>query len=234
MTFRILLIDDDLAMRDIVASTLRRDLAFTVITCDGGAEGLAIAATWKPHLVLCDVAMPGMPGPAVLERLRQHSSTADIPVIFMTARAQPSDVAELLLLGAADVIAKPFKLKTLAQTIRGHLDVRDSAPDDDSALPETPCDFAERLRSDAATLEGLRRTLISDSSAVPDGLETCVHNLAGAAGVYEFQSVSLAASAVEDSIIEQRAGQCAPRHIEDTLDKLLACIERESKRTRVP
>jgi two-component system OmpR family response regulator len=227
VTFRILQIDDDLAMRDIVAATLRRQHLFTAITCGSGEEGLAIATTTMPDLILCDVVMPGMDGPAVLQQLRQNESTADIPVIFTTARTQPSDIVELLMLGAADVIAKPFKLKTLAQTIRDHLHINDTAPDDGCALSEAPYDFAERLRSDLATLEGLRRTLISDSSAVPDGLKTCVHNLAGAAGVYEFQSVSLAASAVEDTIIEQHVSQCAPQQVEDALEKLLACIKRE-------
>lgn len=227
MTFRILQIDDDLAMRNIVVATLSRESAFSVISCGTGEEGLAIAATWMPHLILCDVVMPGMQGPAVLQRLRQNTATSDIPVIFTTARTQPFDIAELTMLGAADVIAKPFKLKTLTQTIRDHLHINGTAPDDGCTLSEEPYDFAERLRSDVATLEGLRRTLISDSSAVPDGLKTCVHNLAGAAGVYEFQSVSLAASAVEDTIIEQHVSQCAPQQVEDALEKLLACIKRE-------
>ncbi len=227
MTFRILQIDDDLAMRDIVTSALGRESAFSVMSCGTGEEGLAIAATWMPHLILCDVAMPGLHGPAVLQQLRQNISTAHIPVIFTTARAQPSDAMELVMLGAAEVIAKPFKLKSLTQTIRNHLDVNDDAPDNEGLLSETAYDFAARLRTDAATLEGFQRTLISDSSAVPDGLQTCVHNLAGAAGVFEFESVSLAAGAVEDTIIEQRVGHGAPREIEDALDELLVCIKRE-------
>jgi HPt (histidine-containing phosphotransfer) domain-containing protein len=62
---------------------------------------------------------------------------------------------------------------------------------------------------------------------VPDGLQSCVHKLAGAAGVFEFQAVSSSASALEEAIIERGAGRDTPDKVLSNLDALLACIERE-------
>ena len=62
-----------------------------------------------------------MDGPQLLQRLREHASTAKIPVIFMTARAQTDEVQHFLSLGAAGVIAKPFDPMTLAAAVRAYL-----------------------------------------------------------------------------------------------------------------
>ncbi len=215
-------------MLDIVASTLSHDPAFTVMTCGNGEDGCAKCATWMPHLILCDVAMQDMDGPAVLRQLRQNTSTAEIPLVFTTARAQPSDVEKLMMLGAEGVIAKPYKLKTLAQSMRHHLNIVAVASKNDGLLVETTYDFVERLRADAKTIERLRRAWIkSDYAVVPAGLQTCIHNLAGAAGTYDFESVSLAASALDDAIIELRDGHQTSRGVEHALDTLLARIRSE-------
>jgi HPt (histidine-containing phosphotransfer) domain-containing protein len=90
-------------------------------------------------------------------------------------------------------------------------------------------DFGERLRSDAVTLMAFRAKLreAPNAAPVPDGLQSCVHKLAGAAGVFEFKAVSNSASALEDAIIERSAGRDTPGKVETNLDALLACIERE-------
>ena len=82
--------------------------------------------------------------------------------------------------------------------------------------------------SDAVTLANYRKTLRDrpSSSVLPDGLETCVHKLSGAAGVFDFQAVSRAASAVEGAIVERCAGRGAPGTVETSLDALLECIGR--------
>ena len=221
MSFRVLHVDDDPLMRDVVELSLLRDPAFTSMSCASGGEALAIAIDWMPDLILCDVLMPGMDGPATLARLRESTSTAKIPVIFMTARPQASELERLMLLGAIAVIAKPFDPKTLAETVRGHLH--------SIKIASAGYDFSERLRTDAATLAIFRTELRdnSDSSLVPEGLLTCVHKLAGAAGVFEYQTVGTTASALEETIIERRAGRGTPGMVEANLDALLECIERE-------
>jgi two-component system OmpR family response regulator len=241
VSFRVLHVDDDPLMRDVVELSLGIDPVFTPVSCASGAEALAVAADWTPDLILCDVMMPGMDGPAVLARLREHKSSAKIPVVFMTARAPASEHDRLMMLGAIAVIAKPFDPKTLAATVRGHMHWIPSASGRDELSGPSPVetidgpspfaryDFAERLRADAATLATFRTELRdgADAARVPEGLLTCVHKLAGAAGVFEHQMVSAAAAALEQTIIDQRAGSGAPETIAANLDALLECIARE-------
>lgn len=208
-------------MRDVVQLSLGLNSAFTLLSCGSGEETLVKAADWTPDLILCDFMMPDMEGPAVLARLRENPVTAKIPVVFMTARVQPSEVERLKALGAVAVLSKPFDPATLADTVRRLLQ--------SLKLASAGYDFAERLRNDTAALTTFRQTLRdhADISLVPDGLESCVHKLAGAAGVFNLQAVSQSASALEEAIIARRAGRGAPGAIEANLDALLDCIERE-------
>ena len=124
-----------------------------------------------------------------------------------------------MALGAVAVIAKPFYPVKLAETVRRHMQT--------IKLASAGYDFAQRLRTDAATLARFRDKLRNDadSSFVPDELQPFVHKLAGAAGVFDFQAVSTTAASLEDAIIEQRAGRGTPGTIEANLDALLTCIE---------
>lgn len=91
---------------------------YQVMICSGGQEALDKVGGFAPDLILLDVMMPGMDGPATLQSLRADSATAAIPVIFLTAKVQPSEVAHYQALGALNVIAKPFDPMTLATQIR--------------------------------------------------------------------------------------------------------------------
>ena len=86
-----------------------------------GCAWLAAAAKWRPDLILLDVMMPVMDGPATLRRLRENPQTADIPVVFMTARAQTRELDHFKSLGAAGVIVKPFDPMTLAASLRSQM-----------------------------------------------------------------------------------------------------------------
>jgi CheY-like chemotaxis protein len=220
MSLRILHVDDDPDIREIVELALSLDPVFAVTSCACGDDALAVAAERAPHLILCDVAMPGMDGPTVLARLRESAATAQIPVVFMTGRAQTRDLERFKALGAA-VISKPFDPMKLADVVRTHLRFDE--------FTSAGKGFAQRLRRDAATL-GIYRERFrssSDSAALLDDLQSCVHKLAGAAGVFDHQTVSIAASALEESIIELRAEQGAPGAFEANFDALLECIESE-------
>ena len=219
-SFRILNIDDDPLMRDVVELALGFDSEFVVMSFDSGKKGLAVVPGWAPDLIILDVMMPGMDGPAVLARLRENPDTAKIPVMFVTARCPPSERERLIALGAVAVIAKPFYPVNLAETVRRHmLTVK---------LASAGYNFAQRLRADTATLANFRTRLRNgaDSSIVPEDFQSFVHKLAGAAGIFDFQSVSTTAASLEDAIIEQRAGRGAPGTVEVNLDALLASIER--------
>jgi CheY-like chemotaxis protein/HPt (histidine-containing phosphotransfer) domain-containing protein len=218
-SFRILHVDDDPLMRDVVELALGFNSEFVVMSCEGGEEALAAVPGWQPDLIILDVLMPEMDGPALLARLREDPATAKIPVIFITDRAPAAERERLMALGAVAVIAKPFYPVKLAETVRRHmLTVR---------LASAGYNFAQRLRTDAATLASFRDRLrnSADSSFVPDEFQSFVHKLAGAAGVFDFQAVSTTAALLEDAIIEQRAGRGVPGTVETNLDALLAVIE---------
>ena len=111
---RVLHVDDEPDIREVVELSLGLDPDLTVRSCGSGGDGLAAAAAWAPDLILLDVMMPMMDGPTTLTHLRQNPRTADIPVVFMTARAQPRELEHFVSLGAEGVIAKPFDPMTLA------------------------------------------------------------------------------------------------------------------------
>lgn len=118
---RVLHVEDEPDIREVVRMSLALDPDLTVKSCCGGPEALSEAAEWNPDLILMDVVMPVMDGPELLAHLRRSRRTAAIPVIFMTARAQASEVEQFIALGAAGVIAKPFNPLTLAASVRACL-----------------------------------------------------------------------------------------------------------------
>jgi CheY-like chemotaxis protein len=108
MTRRVLIIDDDATIREITAITLTHVAGYEVSSAASGAEGVASAQADAPDAILLDVMMPGMDGPSTLEQLRGDVTTCDVPVVFLTAKVQPSERARLEGLGVRGVIAKPF------------------------------------------------------------------------------------------------------------------------------
>ncbi|ASJ90654.1 response regulator [Porphyrobacter sp. CACIAM 03H1] len=118
---RILYVDDEPDLREIALLALSLDPDLEVRTAASGVEAIATVADWLPDLILLDVMMPGMDGPATLARLRMAPLTAELPVVFITARAQAQDLQTFATLDARGVIAKPFDPMTLAQQVREFL-----------------------------------------------------------------------------------------------------------------
>ncbi len=114
---RILFIEDEAAIRTIAVTVLEAVGGFSVLACASGKEALAAAPAAAADLILLDVMMPEMDGPATLKALRAIPETANTPAIFMTAKVQPGEVAGFKQLGAIDVIAKPFDPMTLSAQI---------------------------------------------------------------------------------------------------------------------
>ncbi|MBB6250069.1 response regulator [Nitrospirillum iridis] len=115
---RILYVDDEPDIRAIVELSLRHVGGFDVRMAESGARALELLEDWTPQLVLLDAMMPVMDGPATLAALRQRPALGAIPVAFMTAKSQPSDVAWFKSLGAVGVLAKPFDPMGLPDTVR--------------------------------------------------------------------------------------------------------------------
>jgi len=103
---RLLLVDDDDDIRAIARISLERVGGWDVVAAGSAGEAEAAAREAAPDVVLLDVMMPDVDGPATLERLRPLIGAA--PVVFLTAKTQPADLERLNSLGAAGVIAKPF------------------------------------------------------------------------------------------------------------------------------
>ena len=114
---RVLYVEDDASIRTIAITVLEAVGGFTVIACSSGREALAAAPTANADLILLDVMMPEMDGPATLKGLREIPQTARTPAIFMTAKVQSSEVLHYRSLGAIDVIPKPFDPMTLSAQI---------------------------------------------------------------------------------------------------------------------
>jgi CheY-like chemotaxis protein len=104
----ILYVDDEPDIREVVQMSLSLVEGLDVQVCESGERALQLLPELKPDLLLLDVMMPGMDGPSTLQRLRTMPGLEKIPVVFMTAKAMPQEVARFRELGAVSVIAKPF------------------------------------------------------------------------------------------------------------------------------
>lgn len=115
---RILYVEDEPDIQVVARLALEMLGGFTLEICSSGKEALSRAAAFNPQLILLDVMMPVMDGPATLGLLRELPQFAKTPVIFMTAKVQPDEVAGYMKIGAVDVIAKPFDPMTLSSQVQ--------------------------------------------------------------------------------------------------------------------
>ena len=115
---RILYVEDEPDIQVVARLALEMLGGFKVEICNSGNEALSRAPDFQPQLILLDVMMPGIDGPGTLMMLRNLPQFAVTPVIFMTAKVQPGEVAYFKGLGAVDVIPKPFDPMTLAGKVQ--------------------------------------------------------------------------------------------------------------------
>lgn len=115
---RALVVDDDEGIRNVVDIALNLVGGFDVTEASNGEEALALISDRNFDVIVLDVMMPGLDGPSTLKRLRQTLHGADVPVVFLTAKAQPHERRELEALGVEGVIIKPFDPMSLADDVR--------------------------------------------------------------------------------------------------------------------
>ena len=120
MSEKILVIEDNSEMRENICEILGMS-GYTVIDAENGKVGVEIALAELPNLILCDIMMPQLDGYSVLHRLSREESTASIPFIFLTAKADRSDMRKAMDLGADDYITKPIKPRALLSRIQAML-----------------------------------------------------------------------------------------------------------------
>lgn len=116
----ILLIDDSPDIHRLLSVRLRSD-HLSIISADNGIDGVGIARSKKPDLILLDVDMPDMDGFEVLQALRDDSATHEIPVIFLSGMAESADKVRAFEMGAMDYVAKPPDLPELRARVRSAL-----------------------------------------------------------------------------------------------------------------
>src|SRR4249919_1419770 len=126
----VLVIDDEAPIRLLCRVNLEAE-GMPVLEAGDGPSGLEAARDGSPDVILLDVMMPGLDGWGVAEALLEDDRTADIPIIFLTARAEFRDRARGLDIGGVDYITKPFNPVELAPLVRGLLDRLERGERDD-------------------------------------------------------------------------------------------------------
>jgi CheY-like chemotaxis protein len=118
---RILVIDDEERIQEVVQTCLEILAGWEVLTADSGKEGLLQAETQQPDAILLDVSLSEMGGLTIFQRLQENPVTHAIPVVLLTAKVQPADRAKFAQLGVAGVITKPFDPVQLASQVASTL-----------------------------------------------------------------------------------------------------------------
>jgi two-component system alkaline phosphatase synthesis response regulator PhoP len=118
---KVLVVDDEAPIRLLCRVNLEAE-GMEVLEAADGEAGLALARSEQPDVVLLDVMMPAMDGWQVAERLFEDAETSEIPLVFLTARAELRDRARGLELGGVDYITKPFNPVELASVVERMLE----------------------------------------------------------------------------------------------------------------
>lgn len=115
---RVCYVEDDEDIQRIVRMSLERVGKMKVEIVGDPMVAIDAIIGFKPDLVMLDWMMPGMDGPTLFKQLQENPNTKDFPVVFMTAKASPSEMEELRSLGALGAISKPFSPKDLPEQLR--------------------------------------------------------------------------------------------------------------------
>ena len=172
----ILAVDDTPENLDVVVGLLEQD--YTVKVAPNGKVALKIVEKIRPDLILLDIMMPDINGYEVCKQLKSNPHTADIPVIFLTAKGETSDEAEGFKLGAADYILKPVNPPILKARVKTHLDLKDNM----DQLQQTSRELAlakERMEKELNVGQRIQHSMLP--SHIPNHDAFAVHALMRAA-----------------------------------------------------
>jgi CheY-like chemotaxis protein len=203
----VLYVDDEPDIREIVQIALSLTETLTVHTAKSGEQALALARELRPDLVLLDVMMPGLDGPGTLSRMRRDPITAPIPVIFMTAKAMPKEVALLKEMGAVGVIAKPFDPMRLSTQVASLWEGRPAetpipvAASGNSNLQRQVTKigerFLQRTRDQAVRLRSLIEAIKPGDVTEIEEVKSLAHRIRGSGSTFGFADVSECAGEIE-------------------------------------
>jgi signal transduction histidine kinase len=167
---KILVIEDSRSTRESTLNFLTAH-GFAAIAAENGRQGIAIAHTYLPDMVLCDVMMPELDGYHVLSALRQHPLTATTPFIFLTARSTKEDFRQGMELGADDYLTKPFTsvelLAAITSRFAKYTTVVDQSQKQLQALRSSiALSLPHELRTPLHGILGLAEVLIEDHEKI--------------------------------------------------------------------
>jgi CheY-like chemotaxis protein len=234
----VLYVDDDPAICEVVQATLCLFSGLDVHTAGSGEQAIDLAYELRPDLVLMDVMMPGLDGPSTLKRMREHALLADTPIIFLTAKVLPAEVAHFLQLGAIGVIGKPFDPFNLcddvfaiwnnvytAHRIEGTLAVQSKVREQVGSLTDH---FLQRTRDDVVRLRAMFERACHEDRSVLEEAQRIAHSIHGAGAMFGFPEVSAAGSAIERLVEGVMASTAGPRSTGEpfVLQQLLNYTER--------
>jgi CheY-like chemotaxis protein len=207
----VLCVDDDADICEVLRTTLFCMAGLEVCTARSGEQAIRLAAALHPDLILMDVTMPGLDGPATLKRMRDHGPLRDTPVIFLTAKVFPAEISRFLGLGALGVICKPFDPMRLCDEVFrlwNRAAVREDPVIAHAARAQIAAhvgsltdQFLERTRLDVARLRTiLGRPRHEDRSSMDEVARTA-HSMHGAGAMFGFPELSATSGAIE-SLVE--------------------------------
>jgi len=193
-----------------------------VHTAGSGEQAIDLAYELRPDLVLMDVMMPGLDGPSTLKRMRESALLADIPVIFLTAKVLPAEVAHFFQLGVLGVIGKPvdplklsddlfalWKSARPTQGIDGPLAAQSQVREQLDSLAGR---FLRRTRDDVVRLRAIIERAGHEDRSMLKEAERIAHSIHGAGGMFGFPEVSAAGGVIErlvEGIMAGAAGPCS-------------------------
>jgi two-component system OmpR family response regulator len=228
-----LYIDDEADIRQIVQMALSLTAGLIVHVGASGEEALALSHRLQPDLLLLDVMMPGLDGPGTLRRMREDAAIAHIPVIFVTAKAMPREVAMFRDMGAIGVIGKPFDPLQLGKQIQtlwsehgaGAAGRDQEQRDFDLKMKHLAASFLQRTSTAAASLPVLLERIERGDLSGIEELENVAHRMNGGGATFGFHNISGRAEELERLIVHIRVG-LAPSGLTPTLlRRLRDCVQ---------
>ena len=167
---KILVIDDEMMLREAIVLGLRAE-NFEVFEAEDGITGMQLARTIMPDLIVSDINMKGMDGYDTLAALRTDKSTANIPFVLMTGRADLKGMRHGMSLGADDYLPKPFRLHELVDVVRTRLGKQQSIRDEaDRKLSELRANISMMLPHELLTpltgIIGMAEMIVNESGGL--------------------------------------------------------------------